>query len=60
MAFSGSEIVHWFGVVFATIGAGAILGALTFVSTLAGVLITSMIVLFAGPVVDRFLPGRRS
>jgi hypothetical protein len=50
--------VHWFGVVVATIGAGAILGALAFVSTLAGVLITSMIVLFAGPVVDRFLPGR--
>jgi len=52
--------VHWFGVLFATIGAGAILAALTFVSTLAGVLITSMIVLFAGPVVDRFLPGRGS
>ena len=60
MAFSGSEIVYWFGVVFATIGAGAVLAALTFVSTLAGVLITSMIVLFAGPVVDRFMPGRRS
>lgn len=50
--------MHWFGVLFATIGAGAVLAALTFVSTLAGVLITSMIVLFAGPIVDRFLPGR--
>jgi hypothetical protein len=50
--------VHWFGVLFATIGAGAILAALTFVSTLAGVLITSMIVLFAGPAVERFLPRR--
>jgi hypothetical protein len=50
--------VYWFGVLFATIGAGAILVALTFVSTLAGVVITSMIVLFAGPVIDRFLPGR--
>jgi len=50
--------VHWFGVLFATIGAGAVLAALTFVSTLAGLLITSMIVLFAGPVIDRLLPGR--
>jgi hypothetical protein len=50
--------VYWFGVLFATIGAGAILAALTFVSTLAGVLITAMILLFAGPAVDRFLPGR--
>jgi hypothetical protein len=50
--------VYWFGVLFATIGAGAILAALTFVSALAGVVITSMIILFAGPVIDRFLPGR--
>ena len=50
--------MYWFGVLFATIGAGAILAALTFVSTLAGVVITSMIVLFAGPVIERFLPGR--
>ena len=50
--------MYWFGVLFATIGAGAILAALTFVSTLAGVVITSMIVLFAGPVIARFLPGR--
>ncbi len=50
--------MYWFGVLFATIGAGATLAALTFVSTLAGVVITSMIVLFAGPVIDRFLPGR--
>ena len=52
--------MHWFGVLFATIGAGAVLAALTFVSTLAGLLITSMIVLFAGPVIDRLLPGRSS
>lgn len=49
--------MYWFGVLFATIGAGAILAALTFVSTLAGVLITAMILLFAGPVIDRFLPA---
>ncbi|MGE5231733.1 MAG: hypothetical protein ACM3NS_08315 [Deltaproteobacteria bacterium] len=50
--------MHWFSVLFATIGAGAVLAALTFVSALAGVLITAMIVLFTGPVIDRFLPGR--
>lgn len=50
--------MYWFGVLFAAIGAGAILAALTFVSALVGVLITAMIVLFAGPVIDRLLPGR--
>jgi hypothetical protein len=45
-------------VLFATIGAGALLAALTFVSALVGVLITAMIVLFARPVIDRLLPGR--
>ena len=57
--FPGSEIVHWFGVLFATIGAGAVLGALTFVSLLVGALINLMIVLFAGPVVDRVLARRQ-
>jgi hypothetical protein len=50
--------VHWFGVLFATIGAGAVLGALTFVSLLVGALITSMIVLVAGPLIDRVLTRR--
>jgi hypothetical protein len=50
--------MHWFGVLFATIGAGAVLGALTFVSLLAGALITSMIVLFCGPIIDRVLTRR--
>jgi len=50
--------VHWFGVLFATVGAGAVLGALTFVSLLVGALITSMIVLFAGPLIDRLLARR--
>ena len=50
--------MHWFGVLFATIGAAAVLGALTFVSLLAGALITSMIVLFCGPIVDRVLARR--
>ena len=50
--------MHWFGVLFATIGAGAVLGALTFVSLLVGALITSMIVLFCGPIIDRVLARR--
>lgn len=50
--------MHWFGVLFATVGAGAVLGALTFVSLLVGGLITSMIVLFAGPLIDRVLARR--
>jgi hypothetical protein len=50
--------VHWFGVLFATIGAGAILGALTFVSLLVGALITAMIVLFCGPLIDRVFARR--
>jgi hypothetical protein len=50
--------VHWFGVLFATIGAGAVLGALTFVSLLVGALINAMIVLFCGPLIDRVLARR--
>jgi hypothetical protein len=57
--FPGSDTVHWFGVLFATIGAGAVLGALTFVSLLVGALINLMIVLFAGPVIDRVLARRQ-
>lgn len=39
----------------AVIGAGLILAALTFVTLLIGVLITSMVALFCGPIVDRLL-----
>lgn len=39
----------------AVLGAGLILSALTFVTLLIGVLITSMVALFAGPLVDRVL-----
>ena len=38
---------------FATIGASLILGALTFVSALIGVLVNAMIVLMCGPIIDR-------
>jgi hypothetical protein len=51
--------VYWFGVLFATIGAGAVLGALAFVSLLVGRLINAMIVLMAGPLSDRYLLRRR-
>jgi hypothetical protein len=45
-------------VLLASIGAALILGALTFVSALLGVLITAMIVLMCGPLIDRLLARR--
>ena len=50
--------MYWFGVLFTTIGAGAILGALAFVSLLIGVLVNAMIVLMAGPILDHWLAKR--
>ncbi|HKU62123.1 MAG TPA: hypothetical protein VJQ44_12945 [Gemmatimonadales bacterium] len=50
--------MYWIGVLLATIGAGLILSALTFVSTLIGVLVNAMIVLMAGPLIDRALARR--
>ena len=49
---------YWIGVLLATIGATLILSALTFVSTLIGVLTNAMIVLVSGPTIERLL-GRR-
>lgn len=59
---AGGGSMHWFGVLFASIGAGLILGALTYVSLLIGVLINFMIILLSGPLIDRVLAkrGRRS
>jgi hypothetical protein len=51
--------MSWFGVLFATIGAALILGALTYVSLLLGVVIHFMIILMSGPLIDRFLQRRR-
>jgi hypothetical protein len=51
--------MYWFGVLFASIGAAAILGALAYVSLLIGVLIHFMIILYCGPLVDRFIARRR-
>ena len=50
--------MYWIGVLLATIGAGLILGALIFVSTLIGVVVNAMIVLMAGPLIDRALARR--
>ncbi len=50
--------MYWIGVLLATIGAGLILGALTFVSALLGGLTNAMITLMAGPLVDRVLARR--
>lgn len=52
--------MYWIGVLLATIGASLILGALTFVSALIGVLVNAMIVLMCGPIVDRLLARRRA
>jgi hypothetical protein len=54
--------MYWFGVLFASIGAGLILGALAYVSILIGVLIHFMIILLSGPLIDKFLAkrGRRA
>jgi hypothetical protein len=52
-------MLYWLGVLLATIGASLILFALTFVSTLIGVLVNAMIVLMLGPVIDHFLDRRR-
>ena len=43
------------GIIFAAIGAVGVLGALTYVSILAGVLINGMIVVMAGPLIDAYL-----
>ena len=48
-----------FARVFAGLGAGMILFALTFVTLLIGVLVNSMVVLISGPLVDRLLAKKR-
>jgi hypothetical protein len=49
---------YWIGVLLATIGASLILGALTYVSALIGLMVNAMIVLMCGPIVDRVLSKR--
>jgi hypothetical protein len=51
-------MLYWLGVLLATIGAALILGALTFVSALIGGVINAMVVLMAGPIVDKIVARR--
>jgi hypothetical protein len=51
-------MTYWLGVLLATIGATLILSALTFVSTLIGVIVNAMIVLMCGPLIDRAMAKR--
>jgi len=48
-----------FGIVFATLGAGMILFALFYLNALLFALVNSMVLLMAGPLVDRFLARKR-
>ena len=48
-----------FGIVFATLGAGMILFALTYVTLLVGGLVNAMVVLMAGPLMDRLLTKKQ-
>jgi hypothetical protein len=50
--------MYWIGVLLATIGASLIIGALTFVSALIGVVVNAMIVLMCGPLIDSLLARR--
>ena len=45
-------------ILLAGAGAGMLLTALAFVSTLIGVLVNFMITLFAGPLIDARFPGQ--
>ena len=42
----------------AALGAGLILTALTFVTLLIGVLVHAMVILMAGPIIDRFVKDK--
>ena len=48
-----------FTVVFATLGAGMILFALTFVTLLVGALVNGMVVLMSGPLIDKLVARTR-
>ena len=50
--------MSWIVLLLAVTGAALILGALTFVSALLGAVITAMIVLMCGPLIDRIVARR--
>jgi len=51
-------MLYWFGMLFAIIGASAILFALTFVTLVIGGLVNAMVALISGPVIDRITTRR--
>ncbi|MFN2315230.1 MAG: hypothetical protein ABR551_07165 [Gemmatimonadales bacterium] len=48
-------MLNLIGIVFAALGAGMILFALTYVTLLVGAIVNAMVVLMAGPIIDRFV-----
>ena len=48
-----------FGVIFATLGAGMVRFALTYVTLLVGALVNAMVVLMSGPLIDRLVARKR-
>jgi hypothetical protein len=48
-----------FGIIFASLGAGMILFALTYVTLLVGGLVNVMVVLISGPLIDRALARKK-
>ena len=50
--------MDWIVIILAGLGAGMLLTALAFVSTLIGVLVNFMITLFAGPLIDAWFPDK--
>jgi hypothetical protein len=49
-----------FGILFATLGAGMILFALTYVTLVVGGLVNGMVVLMAGPLIDKLVARREA
>ena len=54
-----TRVLYYFGMLFAIIGASAILFALGFVTAVIGGLVNGMVALMAGPVIDRVAARRR-
>ena len=51
---SGRRVMlYYFGMVMAAVGATVLIGALTYVTTMLGVVITAMLAFTAAPVLDR-------
>jgi len=46
-------MLYYFGMIMAVIGAGALIGALTYVTLMLGVVITSMFAFTAAPILDK-------